>query len=87
MVDPILHVGKLDERLPLDAVCCQTVLAKSLGPFDQWEDRLKAARECGYNMVHFTPIQELGGSNSSYCIADQDSVIHVFNKTYVLSHY
>ncbi|CDW52751.1 glycogen debranching enzyme [Trichuris trichiura] len=68
---PMLKYGSDDLTCRLQSMECQTVLAKLLGPFDQWEERLKVTCESGYNVIHITPIQALGISNSSYSIADQ----------------
>ena len=47
MVDPVLHVGADDHVLPLDCITIQTYLSKCLGHLDDWEDRLRVAKESG----------------------------------------
>ena len=54
-----------------DGIACQTYISKLLGPLSEWEQRLQTAIECGYNMIHLTPIQQLGSSRSAYSISNQ----------------
>ncbi|KAK5982124.1 hypothetical protein GCK32_003796 [Trichostrongylus colubriformis] len=73
LVMPELMVN--GKRLPLDGIACQTHITKLLGSFSCWEDRLRVSKESGYNMIHLTPIHELGISNSSYSISDHHALI------------
>ena len=77
VVEPVLMTGS--GKLPLDSIVLQTYLSKCLGPFDEWEKRLLVAKECGYNFIHFTPIQQLGDSQSCYSIENQ----HAINASFV----
>lgn len=73
----ILPVGKggqvLSETvsLPLDGLVIQSVIAKWMGTLDEWKPHLDLTRDRGYNMIHFTPLQQRGESGSPYSIYDQ----------------
>lgn len=82
IVDPesfsILPVGKggvvqkgKDVALPLDGLVIQSVIAKWMGTLDEWAPHLDIMRERGYNMIHYTPLQQRGESNSPYSIYEQ----------------
>lgn len=72
-VEPLIWVGQpgIAKKIPLDSIRCQTVMSKCLGPLSTWESKLRVTKESGYNVIHFTPIQELGGSRSGYSLREQ----------------
>lgn len=53
-----------------EGLCCQTYITKLMGAFEEWKTRLTVARQAKYNMIHFTPIQQLGSSRSAYSISN-----------------
>lgn len=76
LVEPRLTVR--GQSLPLDGIQCQTILSKCLGPFTEWDGIVAVSAAAGYNMVHFTPIQALGGSNSAYSLKDHMALNEAF---------
>ncbi|ANB13548.1 bifunctional 4-alpha-glucanotransferase/amylo-alpha-1,6-glucosidase [Sugiyamaella lignohabitans] len=57
--------------IELDSLSIQTVLSKLMGPVNTWGPKLKAIKDKGYNMIHFTPLQYRGASDSPFSIYDQ----------------
>lgn len=58
-------------NIPLDGLSILTLVSKWMGPLSQWDDYLAEASERGYNMIHWTPLQERGESDSPYSIRNQ----------------
>lgn len=58
-------------NLPLDGLSILTVVSKWMGPISDWRKHFTEAKERGYTMLHYTPLQERGESDSPYSIRDQ----------------
>ncbi|KAF8202559.1 glycoside hydrolase family 13 protein [Pholiota molesta] len=58
-------------NLPLDGLSILTVVSKWMGPVDEWRQHFNEAKERGYTMLHYTPLQERGESDSPYSIRSQ----------------
>ena len=65
-------------EIKLDDIQLQTVLSKSLGKVNDFENYFKEAAKLKYNFVHFTPIQQLGISESLYCLRDNTKLNNIF---------
>ncbi len=62
--------------LALDGIVLQTLVSKWAGPLSNWGVHLDSARDAGYNMIHFPPLNVRGASNSPYSIGDQHDFSH-----------
>ncbi|KAJ1941419.1 bifunctional 4-alpha-glucanotransferase/amylo-alpha-1,6-glucosidase, partial [Linderina macrospora] len=69
LVDPQLTLG--GEHLALDGIALQSVNPKWLGPMKGWSKYLAGSSKMGYNMLHFIPMQQRGGSDSPYSLYSQ----------------
>lgn len=69
VVPPNLVVN--GKYVPFNAINIQTIVSKWAGPLDNWDKLFGYVSEKGYDMIHFTPLQERGSSNSPYSIRDQ----------------
>jgi len=58
-------------NLPLDGLSILTVVSKWMGPLSEWREHFLEASDRGYTMLHWTPLQERGESDSPYSIRDQ----------------
>lgn len=57
--------------LSLNSLNIESVISKWMGPVSTWKEKLVKIKDKGYNMIHFTPLQQRGSSNSPYSIYDQ----------------
>ncbi|KAI0033651.1 glycoside hydrolase family 13 protein [Vararia minispora EC-137] len=64
-------IGYEQINLPLSAVSMLSIVSKWMGPVSKWPEFFAEARDRGYNVLHWTPLQERGESDSPYSIKDQ----------------
>ncbi|KAJ2585082.1 bifunctional 4-alpha-glucanotransferase/amylo-alpha-1,6-glucosidase, partial [Coemansia sp. RSA 1804] len=69
LVDPQLMLA--GQYLPLDGIVLQSVNPKWMGPMNAWSPHFASSHKTGYNMIHFIPMQQRGGSNSPYSLYNQ----------------
>ncbi|PFH46873.1 glycoside hydrolase family 133 protein [Amanita thiersii Skay4041] len=84
----ILEGGVIKDNfvnLPLNGLAILTVVSKWMGPVDEWRKHFQEATERGYTMLHYTPLQERGISDSPYSIKDQKTYDHrLFNPSDIM---
>lgn len=68
-VPPNLRIDS--QFVAFNSVNIQSVISKWIGPLENWDKFFKEVSYKGYNMIHFTPLQSRGESDSPYSIYDQ----------------
>ncbi|KAI0820793.1 glycoside hydrolase family 13 protein [Trametes gibbosa] len=58
-------------NIPLDGLSILTLVSKWMGPIPSWREYFAETSARGYNMIHWTPLQERGESDSPYSIRNQ----------------
>ncbi|KAG6868797.1 hypothetical protein C0993_010427, partial [Termitomyces sp. T159_Od127] len=58
-------------NLPLNGLSILTVVSKWMGPITKWRRHFEEASQRGYTMLHWTPLQERGESESPYSLRNQ----------------
>lgn len=58
-------------NLPLNGLAILTVVSKWMGSITQWRRHFEEASQRGYTMLHWTPLQERGESQSPYSLRNQ----------------
>lgn len=71
VVNASLLDPKTQRKIPHTALTILTVISQKLGPLKNWAHLLAPATRQEFNAIHFTPIQVLGESSSSYSLANQ----------------
>lgn len=61
-----------DRLLQLESITMISVVSKWIGRLESWPDTLRPLSDAGYNLIHFTPLQIRGMSNSPYSIFDHN---------------
>ena len=78
-VYPQLTLGK--RTVPVSGLSVQTHIVRLMGIVDEWKKHYQTMKQCGYNMIHYTPIQPIGPSGSAYSLLDHVDVENkLFNK-------
>jgi len=71
-IDVAPRLSLQGQQLPIAGLSILSVISKFMGKYPtDWQKHLRGIGERGYNMIHFTPLQVRGQSNSPYSIADQ----------------